>query len=168
MAQSSKQDRLVVGWREWMALPELDIRAIKAKIDTGARSSALHTFEIHPYRERGVQKVRFGIHPLQKRKDVTLYCNADVTDRRWVSDSGGHRELRYVITTLLQLGDYSWPIELTLTDRDSMRFRMLLGRTAMTRRLVVQPDASYLVGRKPPRIPRQHRRTTRAADPDSG
>jgi hypothetical protein len=140
--------RVAVGWREWVALPELGIDAIKAKVDTGARTSALHTFHVILFRDGGAAKVRFDIHPHQGRTDRTVSCVADLVDRRWVSDSGGHRELRYVIKTLLRLGAEQWPIELTLTDRDPMRFRMLLGRTAMKDRLHVVPDASYLVRAK--------------------
>lgn len=142
--------RIAVGWREWVSLPELGIPAIKAKIDTGTRTSALHTFSIVPYRERGRDMVRFSIHPLQKHNETVIVCRAAVTDRRWISDSGGHRELRYVIMTPLHLGPNVWPIEITLTARDPMRFRMLLGRTAMGDRLRVIPDASYLVGKLHP------------------
>ena len=139
--------RIAVGWREWVALPELGINAIKAKVDTGARTSALHTFELLAYREKGREMVRFSIHPLQKHTEQVIVCRAPVLDRRWVSDSGGHRELRYVITTPLHLGPLTWPIEITLTARDPMRFRMLLGRTAMDDHLLVIPDASYLLGK---------------------
>lgn len=141
--------RISIGWREWLALPELGIRAIKAKIDTGARTSALHSYHITPYREQGRDMVTFDIHPLQNRTDLSLTCAAEVIDRRWVRDSGGHRELRYVIRTRLHLGDEAWPIEMTLTNRDPMRFRMLLGRTAMHGRVTVIPDASYLLGSGP-------------------
>ncbi|MCC6301608.1 MAG: ATP-dependent zinc protease [Gammaproteobacteria bacterium] len=141
--------RILVGWREWVSLPELGIRAVKAKVDTGARSSALPTCELLAYREQGRDMVRFSIHPLQKHTDTVIVCRAPVIDRRWVSDSGGHRELRYVISTPLHLGPHVWPIEITLTPRDPMRFRMLLGRTAMENRLQVLPNASYLVGRPP-------------------
>jgi hypothetical protein len=139
----------LIGWREWVSLPELGIDAIKAKVDTGARTSTLHAFEVDPYEESGVPMVRFGIHPLQKRTDVEIYCTAPVVDRRWVSDSGGHREQRWVILTRLRLGAIEWPLELTLTNRDSMLFRMLLGRTGMGHRFMVRPDASYLLGRPP-------------------
>jgi hypothetical protein len=141
---------IAVGWREWVALPELGIPAIKAKVDTGARTSALHTFELMAYREKGRDMVRFGIHPLQKHIEKVIVCRTPVIDRRWVSDSGGHRELRYVIMTPLHLGPHFWPIEITLTARDPMRFRMLLGRTAMAGRLRVIPDASYLLGKLHP------------------
>jgi hypothetical protein len=138
---------LTVGWREWLALPELGIPAIKAKLDTGARTSALHTFAIKPFERKGQLKVRFGIHPLQKRRDVELSCTANVVDRRIVTDSGGHRELRYVIQTPVLLGNRVWPIEITLTNRDTMMFRMLLGRSAMQDGLLITPHSSYLTGR---------------------
>jgi hypothetical protein len=135
-----------VGWREWFSLPELEIAHIKAKIDTGARTSALHAFFVEPYMESGHRMVKFGVHPLQNRLDIEMICSCPVKDYRKVSDSGGHREMRYVIETPVRLGDRIWPIEMTLTNRDSMRFRMLLGRSAM-RGMVVVPGKSYLFGR---------------------
>lgn len=139
-------DKIYIGWREWCALPELVIPSIKAKIDTGARTSALHAFFVEPYEENGRQMVRFGVHPLQKRVDIEVICCAPIKDFRRVSDSGGHQEMRYVIETPVRLGERIWPIEMTLTNRDSMQFRMLLGRTAMPGMLVA-PDKSFLFGR---------------------
>jgi hypothetical protein len=144
-----KKMRLTIGWREWVSLPELGIEHIKAKIDTGARSSALHAFSVRAFTKQGKKMVRFQIHPYQRRKDVVVECIAPVLDKRWVTDSGGHREQRYVIESSVKLGDQVWPIELTLTNRENMKFRMLLGRTAMKGRLVVNPGRSYLVGKKP-------------------
>lgn len=139
-------ENLIIGWREWLALPELQIPAIKAKVDTGARTSALHAFFVEPLARDGIQMVRFGVHPLQKRLDLEIICEAPVKDYRSVSDSGGHREMRYVIETVICLGDRTLRAELTLTNRDNMKFRMLLGRTAMDRVAVI-PDKSYLTGR---------------------
>jgi hypothetical protein len=144
-----KKMRLTIGWREWVSLPELGIEHIKAKIDTGARTSALHAFSVRAFTKQGKKMVRFQIHPYQRRKDVVVECIAPVLDKRWVTDSGGHREQRYVIESSVKLGDQVWPIELTLTNRENMKFRMLLGRTAMKGRLVVNPGRSYLVGKKP-------------------
>lgn len=144
----SEDQGQVLGWREWVSLPELGIPAIKAKLDTGARTSALHTYFLETLEEDGKRKVRFGIHPLQRRDDVALTCVADIIDERVVTDSGGHAELRLVIQTMLCLGDRGFPIEVTLTNRENMRFRMLLGRTAMTDGLCVNPSRSYQLGKK--------------------
>ncbi len=135
-----------IGWREWVSLPDLNVPAIKAKIDTGAKTSALHAFFVEPYNDNGRDMVRFGLHPLQNRDDIEIICEYPVKDYRQVSDSGGHQEMRYVIETDVVLGNRSWPIEMTLTNRDSMKFRMLLGRTAMNG-IVVCPDRSFLFGR---------------------
>ena len=140
----------VLGWREWLSLPDLGIPQIKAKVDTGARTSCLHAFYVDPIRRHGRDMVRFGVHPLQQDNDAVIHCEAEVLDQRQVSDSGGHRELRFVIQTRLQLLDFDDPVELTLTNRDSMRFRMLLGRTAMIAGdFVVDPSRSYLGGKPP-------------------
>ncbi|HEY5643854.1 MAG TPA: RimK/LysX family protein [Woeseiaceae bacterium] len=142
------RELLTLGWREWVALPELGIPRIKAKVDTGARTSALHAFALRPFSEHGRDRVEFKMHPLQKDLETIVTCTADVIDRRVVSDSGGHKEERFVIATLLAIGEYAWPIEMTLTARDDMLFRMLLGRTALEGRAQVNPCLSYVVGKK--------------------
>lgn len=148
-----------LGWREWLALPDLNIPAIKAKIDTGAKTSALHTFRIEPFHRDGRECVRFWIHPLRTRTDVEIACEAPVVDRRTVKDSGGHAEQRYVILTPVRAGDTTWLAEITLTGRDDMLFRMLLGRTALVEGgFSVDPGTSFKLGRKPARAyPRRKR-----------
>jgi hypothetical protein len=141
-------DLITLGWREWVGLPDLGIRQIKAKVDTGARTSALHAFEVRPFSENGRERVEFLMHPVQKNTDIVVTCTADVLDKRVVTDSGGHKEERFVISTTLSIGGHTWPIEVTLTARDDMLFRMLLGRTAMKGRTQVNPARSYLVGKK--------------------
>ncbi len=133
-----------IGWREWVSLPELGIHHIKAKIDTGARTSALHAFALRPFKENNKDRIAFDIHPVQNNAEIVMTCAADIVDKRWVTDSGGHSEERYVICTPMMLDDQVWPIEITLTERDSMLFRMLLGRSAIRKRFVVNPAKSFI------------------------
>lgn len=142
------REQFTVGWREWGALPDLGIDAIKIKVDTGALTSALHAIHLRRFRENGRMRVRFEVHPLQRRSDVTCSCVADLVGERLITSSSGHREKRPVIRTILALGEHRWPIDLTLTNRDSMGFRMLLGRRAMRRYILVDPSASFIVSRE--------------------
>jgi hypothetical protein len=146
---------LAIGWREWVHLPDLGLPWLKAKIDTGARTSCLHAFSVEPFTQNSEQWVRFGIHPHQEDTDTEVYCTAKVVDERIVTDSGGHQEQRFVISTLLVMGDMQWPIEVTLTNRDNMRFRMLLGRTAMQGKVSIDPAASFLLGKPPKHLRKQ-------------
>lgn len=138
--------RPAVGWREWAALPELGIPAIKVKVDTGARSSALHAFDVVRVDDSSGAWVEFAVHPLQRGTAETVRTRARLLDERWVRSSSGRRTFRPVIVTTLVLGGTSWPIELTLVRRDLMGFRMLIGREALRRRLVVDPGRSFLAG----------------------
>lgn len=136
-----------VGWREWVGLPELGITKIKAKIDTGARTSALHAFSLQPFEEAGLDKIAFQIHPFQHDTETVIQCVAPVVDRRWVTDSGGHEEERYVIYTPISIAGHTWPIEITLTERENMLFRMLIGRSALRKRYVVNPARSFITSK---------------------
>ncbi|MFT6371365.1 MAG: hypothetical protein ACJAZT_000092 [Gammaproteobacteria bacterium] len=143
-------DIIILGWREWISLPQLNLPAVKAKIDTGAKTSALHAFYVKPYQKESVDMVKFLIHPIQANANFPVECHAAVIDQRKIADSGGHKEMRYVIESMITIGDRSWPIELSLTNRDTMRFRMLLGRRAMGSSALVEPGASYLHGKLNP------------------
>ena len=139
---------LEVGWREWVALPGLGLPAVKAKVDTGARTSALHAFDIVEERgENGEGLVAFGVHPLQRDAELAVRCRAPLVDRRRVTDSGGHREDRWVISTELVLGARERTVEITLVDRTDMLFRMLVGRTSLVPDVRVDPARSFLLGR---------------------
>ena len=139
-----KSRKKIIGWREWVRLPDLHVGRVKAKIDTGARTSVLHAFRVTPFSKDGASYVRFVIHPLQRRRKPEVTCVALVIDHRNVTDSGGRIEMRYVIRTTLKLGKSRWPVELTLTNRDQMGFRMLIGRQALRRRYLVDPGRSCI------------------------
>jgi hypothetical protein len=148
MSVSKKNDnKMSVGWREWISLPELEIKSIKAKMDTGARTSALHTYFIEPIENSEKPMVRFGVHPMQKSDKNGIICTADIFDQRRIVDSGGHPELRYIIRTSIQVGDQKWPIDLSLTNREQMRFRLLIGRSALSEKLIIDPQRSFTLGR---------------------
>lgn len=135
--------RPVVGWREWVALPQLSVKAIKAKIDTGARTSALHALDIEPFRRRGRDWVRFCVQPVQKNTELMVQSEAVLLGMREVRSSDGKSSSRPVIQTELELVGERWPIELTLVNRDQMGFRLLLGRQALRKRLLVDCGRSY-------------------------
>lgn len=142
----TKNNHHIIGWREWVALPEFDLPHIKAKVDTGARTSALHAYFVEPFHKGEEEWVRFGVHPLQRNSRIEKVCTAPIIDKRWVTDSGGHKEERYVISTDIKIADTLFNAELTLTNRDTMIFRMLLGRTALKKRFLIDPARSYLMG----------------------
>lgn len=149
MSESSKQKPLpMIGWREWVALPDLGVARIKAKVDTGARSSAIHAYDVELFEQEGRQFVRFVLHPRQQNTKVTINAQAEVLEFRNVRSSTGHVTERPVIVTEVELDGRKWPVELTLVNRDDMGFRMLLGRQALKRRFLVDPAASFL-GRRP-------------------
>ena len=136
----------VIGWREWVALPDLGVDKLRCKVDTGARTSALHAFYVEHFEEDGISKVKFGLHPIEKNTEEERHCVAEVLETRVVTDSGGHQEERYVIKTALILGSATWPIEITLTNRDTMSHRMLLGRIAISDNYLVDSGAIHLAG----------------------
>lgn len=137
-------DKILVGSEEWCSLPELNIPLIKARVDSGAKTSSLHAFNIQPFHRNNALWVNFEVHPIQKDRKVSIHCQAKVVDRRSVKSSSGISENRFVIKSSFKIGAYNWDIEMTLTNRDSMGFRMLLGREAMIDRIMVDPGAIYL------------------------
>ncbi len=141
-------DRRIVGWREWIALPALGLDRVKAKFDTGARTSALHAWDQEVYEVDGAPWIRFRAHPIQNNDTHVVDCAAPLADCRWVTNSGGTRERRNVIRTPIAIGSETWTIEITLTNRDEMGFRMLVGRQAMRGRLIVDPMRSYRTTRR--------------------
>jgi hypothetical protein len=149
---------VVVGWREWLALPDWGVDHVKAKIDTGARTSALHTFGLEPFERDGEEWVRFHVHPWQRSADDDVPVEARLIGRRSVKSSSGVSNMRPVVHTKVRLAGRSLRIEVTLTRRDTMGFRMLIGRQALRRNFLVDPAASYLGGRPPIEMRRRNRR----------
>ena len=149
MALRTKKIVTVIGWREWVALPELHIEQIKVKIDSGARTSALHAENIRMIKNRdGSTTVSFSVVPSQDKKK-RVRAKATLVDRRWVRSSTGAATLRPVISTLIKMGGKAWPIEITLVNRDPMGFRMLVGRQALGHGFLIDPAKSFLLGRNP-------------------
>ena len=140
------EKKVILGKEEWCALPELGLPAIKARVDSGAKTSSLHAFNLHEFEENGKKYVHFDIHPVQDNRKIIQSCRGRVVDRRSVKSSSGDKEKRYVIRTPIRLGEQSWDIEITLTNRDTMGYRMLLGREAMAGRTLIDPDASFALG----------------------
>ncbi len=149
--QMYPENLTIIGWREWLSIPELNISHIKAKVDTGARTSAIHAFALGRYTTNKEDRVRFSVHPNQKDNDLVVECDSRVIGERSVRDSGGHEEIRPFIRVPVVLGDFTWDIEFSLTSRDNMKFRMLLGRTAMDGNFLVHPAHSYMQSTPPKR-----------------
>jgi len=147
MKRDQAKNLPIMGWREWLKLPELGISRIKAKIDTGARSSSLHAYDIKIIDRDSEKFVRFKVHPVQRRVSQVVESEAKVLDFRNIRSSSGHLDERPVILTMVRLLGQNWPIELTLTDRADMGFRMLLGREAYRNRFLVDPGGSYYGGK---------------------
>lgn len=151
--KKQKSDLTVIGWREWISLPDLGIETIKAKVDTGARSSSLHAYDLHRFERESEEWIRFKVHPVQRRTHEIVEAEARIFEYRSVRSSSGKATMRPVILTSIELLGISWPVELTLANRDEMGFRMLLGREAFRQRFFVDAGKSYYGG-KPPRAKR--------------
>jgi ribosomal protein S6--L-glutamate ligase len=139
-------DKILIGWKEWCNLPELGIPLLKAKIDTGAKTSAIHAFNIQRFVKAHKHYVKFSVHPLQGSNAATITSTAPIIDERSVMSSNGHKEDRLVISTPLVLGSETWDIEITLSNRDPLRFRMLLGREALSNRVIIDPHRAFCLG----------------------
>lgn len=147
LSKKTKEPEIKIGWQEWCHFDELNIKAIKAKVDTGAKTSCIHAVNIQTYTRNAKEFVKFDTYPLPKRPDFYIHCHAPIVDHRYVMSSTGHREKRYVITTNLGLADIHWEIDLTLTDREPLAFRMLLGRDAMKNHCIIFPGKTLLQGK---------------------
>jgi hypothetical protein len=144
MTETADKKSTIIGFREWISLPELEMVAIKGKIDTGAKTSSLHAFDIKVVKRAGVRWVKFKVHPIQKNNELVVSCAAPLLDKRVVTDSGGHKEMRCVIRTIIKMGPLEKEIELTLTNRGTMKYRMLIGREAL-KQFYIDPSQSYLL-----------------------
>lgn len=142
-------DKIILGSEEYFSFPELNIPVIKARIDSGAKTSAIHALNISPFKKGDENWVKFDINPIQNDLKTIISCEAKVIDKRIVKSSSGYREHRFVIQTEIFINNEKWLIELTLTNRDSMGYRMLLGREAMMGRVLVDPEKSFVLGEPP-------------------
>jgi len=145
--KTKKKKKIQVGWREWVGFPKLGVDRIKAKLDTGARTSSIHAFRIRKMDDTDEPRIEFYLHPVQHKRHPEYRCTAQVVDERTVKSSNGESETRYVIITPMRMGTHIWPVELTLSNRDQMGFRMLVGRSAIRGRCIVDPGSSFLLGR---------------------
>lgn len=154
---STTTEPTVAGWREWVGLPGCGVEWIKAKLDTGARSSAIHAFDVHEFDRDGETWVRFSIHPWQRSAEDATTVESRVHDRRLVRSSSGHSTERYVVQMDVRLLGRTLTTEMTLTSRDQMGFRMLVGREALRQGFVVDPARSYVGGRPQRAVRRRNR-----------
>lgn len=157
MTPTGRSERVPIGWREWVSLPEWDVAHLKAKVDTGARTSSLHAFDLEHFDRDGADWVRFEIHPWQRSVDDSVVAEAAVTATRDVKSSSGDVEHRPVVRTTVTIAGRPVAAEITLTRRDDMGFRMLIGREALRRRFVVDPGVSYTGGRPPTTVRSKNR-----------
>jgi hypothetical protein len=160
-ADADSPSNTIAGWREWVSLPGLGVGWIKAKCDTGARTSALHAFDLEPFQKDGETEpedwVRYSVHPWQDTDDDAVACESKVVGQREVRSSSGHVEERYVVCVDLSMVGHLITAEVSLSRRDEMGFRMLIGREALRRGFVVDPGRSYLGGRPKRSVRRQNR-----------
>nr|WP_261165249.1 RimK/LysX family protein [Microbacterium sp. Marseille-Q6965] len=167
MPRSHHPPTRLVGWREWVSLPGTGVDWLKAKVDTGAQTSSLHAFGLREFTRDGRAWVRFQVHPWQRSSADTVTVELPVHDRRRVRSSSGHSQNRYVVLMDVRLLGEVIRAEVTLTRRDAMGFRMLIGRELLRKGFLVDAHASYLGGR-PPRVVRQANRAPDDADDEAG
>ena len=145
MTIKDKKNKLIAGWREWGQLPQLGIEGIKVKIDTGAKTSSLHAFELFPFIHEKKHWIQFDIHPIQDNDTIIHRCISPIIDYRWITSSTGHKQQRYIIRTLLKIGEFTSTIEISLANRDEMGFRFLVGRDSIKGHLLVDAAHSFIL-----------------------
>jgi ribosomal protein S6--L-glutamate ligase len=155
MTMADQSDIFVLGWEEWAGLPDLGLPSLKAKVDTGAKTSALHARLIEPFTLDGAEFVRFKVQPVPRRPAIEIDCSAPLVDQRMVMSSNGETELRYVIATGIEIGERRWAVEITLTNRAAMSYRMLIGRQALLPGMLVDPCASFHQARRSHKVYRR-------------
>lgn len=142
-----KRQPMAIGWREWVALPDLGVPLIKAKVDTGARTSSLHAWDIRRFLENGREMVAFTLHPVQRTSKIEVFATAPIVDEREIRSSNGVMEKRIIIKTRIHMGEREWNTEISLGSRIRMGFRLILGRRTLQRRVLIDPSHSYLLSK---------------------